>query len=58
MAQTKLNSLARALLKVCIIVGTQSPLLDDFETFFKKFNAISRDSNKKQTSTNKLRVFQ
>jgi hypothetical protein len=33
-------------------------LLDDFETFFKKFNAISRDSNKKQTSTNKLRVFQ
>ncbi len=39
MAQTKLDSLAWTLVKVCTIVGIHSPFLDDFDTLFEEFNA-------------------
>jgi hypothetical protein len=37
-----------------LLLGIQSSLLDDFKTFKKEFNVTFEDSNKKQTSTNKL----
>jgi hypothetical protein len=35
----------------------QSPLFNDFETFFENFNAIFRDSGKKCTFNVKLQYF-
>ncbi len=42
---------------VCNLLKCWSPLLNDFETCLKKFNANFRDSNKKHTSINKLQPF-